>query len=71
MEVGLHSSGCCIQAGGVAPPSNTRGILGRRALPARPDQSAGAAFAVGGGDAGLSTADLAGEGVALAALSLM
>ena len=53
------------------PPSNTRGILGRRALPARPDQSAGAAFAVGGGDAGLSTADLAGEGVALAALSLM
>ena len=35
------------------------------------DQAAGAALAVGGGDAGLSTADLAGEGVALAALSLM
>ena len=35
------------------------------------DQAAGAAFAVGGGDARLGAADLAGEGVALAALSLL
>ena len=35
------------------------------------DQAAGAAFAVGGGEANLGTADLAGEGVALAALSLL
>ena len=35
------------------------------------DQAAGAALAVGGGDARLGAADLAGEGVALAALSLL
>ena len=35
------------------------------------DQAAGAALAVGGGDARLSAADLAGEGVALAALGLL
>ena len=35
------------------------------------DQAAGAAFAVGGGDAGLCAADLACEGIALAALGLL
>ena len=35
------------------------------------NKAAGAAFAVGGGEAGLGTADLAGEGVALAALGLL
>ena len=35
------------------------------------NQAAGAAFAVGGGEANLGTADLAGEGVALASLSLL
>ena len=35
------------------------------------DQAAGAALAVGGGDTRLGVADLAGEGVALAALSLL
>ena len=35
------------------------------------DQAAGAALAVGGGEAGLGAADLAGEGVALAALGLL
>ena len=35
------------------------------------DQAAGAALAVGGGEARLGAADLAGEGVALAALGLL
>ena len=35
------------------------------------DQAAGAALAVGGGEAGLGAADLAGEGVPLAALGLL
>ena len=35
------------------------------------DQAAGAALAVGSGEAGLGAADLAGEGVALAALGLL
>ena len=35
------------------------------------DQAAGAAFAVGGGDAGLGAADLACEGIALAALGFL
>ena len=35
------------------------------------DQAAGAVLAVGGGEARLGAADLAGEGVALAALSLL
>ena len=35
------------------------------------DQAAGAALAVGGGEAGLGAADLACEGIALAALGLL
>ena len=38
---------------------------------AEQDQTAGAALAVGGGEAGLGAADLAGEGVTLAALGLL
>ena len=38
---------------------------------AHENQAAGAALAVGGGDAGLGAADLAGEGCALAALGLL
>ena len=38
---------------------------------AQEDQAAGAAFAGGGGEAGLGAADLAGEGLALAALGLL
>ena len=47
------------------------GLRGVLDVGADQDQAAGAALAVGGGEAGLGAADLAGEGVALAALSLL
>ena len=47
------------------------GLRGVLDVGADQDQAAGAAFAVGGGDAGLGAADLAGEGIALAALGLL
>ena len=47
------------------------GLRGVLDVGADEDQAAGAAFAVGGGEARLGAADLSSEGVALAALSLL
>ena len=54
-----------------ALPGNRFGLADAVDVGADQDQAAGAAFAVGGGDAGRGAANLACEGVALAALGLL